>query len=34
VFRLDALSTVEKCIRKSDEEMYRIKEQRRVGRDE
>ena len=34
VFKLDTLSTIERCIRMSDEEMYRMKEQRRVGRDE
>jgi diguanylate cyclase (GGDEF)-like protein len=34
VFKLDTLSTIERCIRMSDEEMYRMKEQRHVGRDE
>ena len=34
VFRLDTLSTLERCIRKSDEEMYRKKEERHAGRTE
>ena len=34
VIKLDTLSTIERCIRMSDEEMYRMKEQRHVGRDE
>ena len=34
VFRLDELSTIERCIRMSDEEMYRMKEQRHAGRSE
>ena len=34
VFRLDTLSTIERCIRKSDEEMYRMKEKRHAGRAE
>ena len=34
VFRLDALSTIENCIRQSDEEMYRMKDQRRAVRNE
>ena len=32
VTRLDNFSTIEECIRKSDEEMYRQKEKRRAGR--
>ena len=32
VFRLDALSTIEECIQKSDEAMYREKEKRHVRR--
>ncbi len=34
VFKLDELSTIERCIRMSDEEMYRMKERRHAGRDE
>ena len=34
VFRLDTLSTIERCIRKSDEEMYRKKEERHARRTE
>ena len=34
VFRLDTLSTIERCIRISDEEMYRTKERRHTGRGE
>ena len=33
VFRLDALSTIEQCIRQSDEEMYRQKALRRTARE-
>jgi diguanylate cyclase (GGDEF)-like protein len=32
VFRLNTLSTIEECIQKSDEEMYRQKEERHTGR--
>lgn len=32
VFRLNTLSTIEECIQKSDEEMYRQKEERHAGR--
>ena len=32
VFKLDMLSTIERCIRKSDEEMYRKKAERHAGR--
>ncbi len=34
VFKLDELSTIERCIRMSDEEMYRMKERRHAVRDE
>jgi len=32
IFRLNTLSTIEECIQKSDEEMYRQKEERHTGR--
>ena len=34
VFRLDSLSSIEECIQKSDEEMYRQKEKNKAGRGE
>ena len=34
VFRLNTLSTIEECIQKSDEQMYRQKEERHAGRPE
>ena len=34
VFRLNGLSTIEECIRKSDEAMYREKEKHHAGRSE
>ena len=32
VFRLNTLSTIEECIQRSDEQMYRHKEERHAGR--
>ena len=33
VFRLNSLSTIEECVQKSDEEMYREKDQHHIQRE-